>query len=417
MNNLDSNIKALNRILLDKDRRVIAIYYDNVVVIDHIEKILENSFPTTKKHRINLLQYPQEQILDILNAKIKETTNAFIYIYGLEHLGYIFSEQNNFYTANQFFSILNLERERFFSQSNGKVIFFVKKHFLKQIKKNMPDFWDWIFYHFEFSINDFEITIKKKKSKKEKKNSVITHQRAKNLEKELRLLVRKKNINILEVLNKILILINYYIKEHKVSYASFWINKAMKYAINTENYQLIIELNERLADYFIKQKNWNEANKFLQKAIEYIEKYFFDKKSKYTQIYNKLAHVNINLGNLEKARENYLMIEKNRLDKKRVLDLTNSYSNLAKVLITNKDYKTALDYSLKALELRKKVLEHENKILAQNYYQIAQIYSQKKEFNLAKKYLTEAKKIVKKLNLDNSCKLVKNIETLFYNIS
>ncbi len=416
MPNFEKNIKALLRILSEDRRRILAIYYDNIITADKIEKIIDQAFPNVKKKRIRLSQFSQEQIVPQLREQIRNTGKGFLYIYDLEHAGFVYSNQMQSYTPTQFLTLINLQREKFFADTTGKVIFFVNKAFLKQIKESMADFWDWIFYHFEFSIKDFETSVPALEAQKPPHSADITKDSVKQQEKEIKKMLRDPHADNKQILTQLVKLIENYISEGRATYATEWINKATKIARNLKEYDIIAHLYEKLANYYIDKGHWKKAEKYLSEAMEVRRKHLSNRSKELGELFNKLGHISKMLGNLDKAREYYSKVARQQLNSEKVLDLAQSYCDLAKVFIKTRDYNKALEYAKKSLELRKKVLSADNELMAQNFYQIAKIYYHLKKNDLTKTYLDKARKILKKIDKLQDSKLAQNIEALYENI-
>ncbi len=416
MPGLEKNIRALIRILSEDRRSILAVYYDTIVTATNVERIIDQAFPEIKKKRIHLSQYSQEEIIPLLRKQIQQSDAHFVYIYDLEHAGFVYSHERQTYVPTQFLSMINLQREKFFANSTGKIIFFVKKAFVQQIRQSMADFWDWIFYHFEFNQEDFkrpEINIPQAK---DISNGQISKDSIRTLEKEIKQLLRDKQADPQALLMKLTTLIDYYISEGKATYATEWINKASRIAIQLRRYDLVAMLYEKLANYYIDRGHWKKAEKYLTQAMEVRRKHLSAKQKELGDLFNKLGYISKMLGNLDKAREYYTRVAKEQMNQEKILDLAQSYCDLAKVFMKTHEYNKALGYALHSVDLRKKVLPRDSIILARNYYQLAQIYSHLKKPELAKKYLDKARCALSKAGRDKDAKLAQNIESLYQSL-
>ncbi len=415
MPNFEKNIKALLKLLAEDRRVILAIYYDNIIAADKIEKIINDSFPQVKKTRIKLSQHAQQEIIPLLNQAIKKAGKGLLYIYGLEHAGFVYSPESQTYLPTEFLSLINLKRESFFAQAQGKIIFFVNKAFVQQVRQAMADFWDWIFYHFEFSVKDFQntdINIPVSKHTQQQTQTDLDQ-----LEKQIKQLIKDSDADKKQILDKLVELINSYISQGMATYATSWINKATKYAKEINDYETLTLLYERLADYYIKEGHWKKAEKFLMQAKNIRMRHLSARHKDIGELFNKLGFISKKLGNLDKALQFYTKVAKPHQNKEKILELADSYSNMAKAFVKTKDYHKALEYLKKSLDLRKKVVDKDSEILAENYYRIAQIYFLLKKNDQAKTFLNKARRITNKNTETEKSKLAQDIKALYKEIT
>ncbi len=411
------NIKALIRILSEDQRRVLAIYYDSIVTADRVVKIIDQSFPDIKKKTLRLSQFSQEEIIPLLTREIDDLDKGFLYIFDLEHAGFVYSSTSQTYQPTQFLTLVNLQRENFFSRNkDGKIIFFVNKAFIQQIKQYMADFWDWIFYHFEFTINDFDQAKIKQIKQEQQPQPEEQEDDILQLEKEVKHLLKDKKADRQLVLDRLVTLIDSYIAEGMVTYATEWVNKATKIAHELKRHDISAELNEKIANYFIDRGNWKKAEKYLSNVLEIRKKHLLAKKKDLGDLYNKLAYISKMLGDLDSASKYFSRVAKEHLNREKVLDLAQSYCDLAKVFLKTHEYSRAVNYAEKSLDLRRKVLPVDSEIIARNYYQIGKIYYYMKKKDLAKKFLEKARRILKKIGEEENSKLSESIESLYRSI-
>ncbi len=178
---------------------------------------------------------------------------------------------------------------------------------------------------------------------------------------------------------------------------------AYKYALETFNAAEELKDESKIADSYHEigalcaRLNKNaEAIKNFSKALEYYKSKGDSEKAAYIQ--NELAGVDVNLGRYEAAMELYSGLLTYYTQKNNLWKYSSILNNMGTLLDEKKDFDSALDKFLTALETIKKVRPDDNGFLAILYCNLGDAYYGKKEYALSLKYRKMSLELYKKMN-------------------
>jgi tetratricopeptide (TPR) repeat protein len=129
------------------------------------------------------------------------------------------------------------------------------------------------------------------------------------------------------------------------------------------------------------------------------------------EYYNDLAFLYFSRGNYEKAYQyvEKALIQRNKIEQK-VPDVeVKSYFLLGEIFLTQKHYRSALTYFLRALDVLYTTNLEPNRIYTYMHTQIAEIYRQLKDYDNALRHLTKAEQILDKLDKTEQHNLYEHI--------
>ncbi len=292
----DKNITALINILSDSQSRIIALYYDNKNTANKIEKLLKKQLSDKYINILNLNKLPANNLLNALHQEIERNSENILLIYGLENKGFRFSNTEQKQVPTDFLIQLNIDRERFFYLNHGKIIFMINRSYRSLLKMELADFWDWIFYQFNFSASTFsgapqwKIQHNSNKAGSLAQSFIATREKIQKLEKQIQNL-NKKNPPPQQLIDKLSHLINLYIKTGQLSAATGYIDRALEVMITNRKITQAKNLLEKIVKYFYEKNKWTLAEKYQKKLLEILEKYPSTNKNTIEKAQNTLKDI------------------------------------------------------------------------------------------------------------------------------
>ncbi len=296
MKQRDKNITALINILSDRQSRIIAVYYDNTNTGQKIEKLIKKEFADKQVNILNLNKLPSNNLLNNLHREIEQNSDNILLIYGLEKKGFRLSNTEHRQVPTDFLVQLNIDRERFFKLNRGKIIFMINRSYRTLLKMHLADFWDWIFYQFNFSASTFsDIPQWKIQNTSNKAGSlaqafIANREKIRKLEKQIKNLEKKKS-QTNSLIEKLQELINLYMKTGQLSTATAYIDRTLEMMITNKKIKQAKNLLEKIVKYFYEKNKWTLAEKYQKKLLEILEKYPPTNKNTIEKAQNTLTRI------------------------------------------------------------------------------------------------------------------------------
>ena len=144
-----------------------------------------------------------------------------------------------------------------------------------------------------------------------------------------------------------------------------------------------------LGGIYVKQRNYKEAEKVLEKGLIIRESILGENHSETASSYNVLGGLYMAQGEYKKAEkffEKGLMVRKNIL-KENHPDIANSYNNLGAIYERQKQYEKAEEFYKKGLAIRKYILKENHPDIANSYNNLGGLFRKQGKLEKAEKFL------------------------------